>query len=234
MFERYTERARRVIFFARYEASKSGSASIESGHLLLGLLREDKNVSHRFLPESSDNESIRNEVVQRLTLGPTVSTSIDLPLTDECKQILDYAAEEAERLEHRHIGTEHLLLGMLRLEKCVAAEILMRQGMRLASVRDQLSKTKGANVLRSHMHAGSGPGLTPEKHMVPDESTARRIAEAVWLPAFGAELIARQRPVVANLEPLKIWRVTAGSLFAIIRSADGQILSMGQAEGTNV
>ena len=234
MFEWYTERARRVIFFARYEASKTGSSSIESGHLLLGLLREDKNIMRRFLPDSPDIESIRSEIERRSTIGPKVSTSMDLPLTDECKQILACAAEEAERLEHRHIGTEHLLLGMLRLEKCLAAEILMRQGMRLAAVRDQLSKTKGANVLSSHRHAVSGPGLTPERHMVPDGNTASRIAEAIWLPVYGAESIASQRPVVANLEPLKIWRVTAGSLFAIIRSADGQILSMGQSEDTNV
>ena len=118
MFERYTERARRVIFFARYEASQFGSTTIETEHLLLGLIREDKNLTNRFLRNHSSIESIRKEIEGRTTIREKVSTSIDLPLSNECKRILAYAAEEAERLNHRHIGTEHLLLGILREEKC--------------------------------------------------------------------------------------------------------------------
>ena len=117
MFERYTERARRVIFFARYEASQFGSTTIETEHLLLGLIREDKNLTNRFLRNHSSIESIRKEIEGRTTIREKVSTSIDLPLSNECKRILAYAAEEAERLNHRHIGTEHLLLGILREEK---------------------------------------------------------------------------------------------------------------------
>src|SRR6187200_1495596 len=97
MFERYTERARRVIFFARYEASQFGSTSIETEHLLLGLLREDVHVSSRFVP-SADAPSIRKEVGRRLVVREKVSTSIDLPLSNEGKRILAYAAEETERL----------------------------------------------------------------------------------------------------------------------------------------
>ena len=97
MFERYTERARRVIFFARYEASQFGSTTIETEHLLLGLIREDKNLTNRFLRNSSSIESIRKEIEGRTTIREKVSTSIDLPLSNECKRILAYAAEEAER-----------------------------------------------------------------------------------------------------------------------------------------
>src|SRR6187200_2842965 len=140
MFERYTERARRVIFFARYEASQFGSTTIETEHLLLGLIREDKNLTNRFLRNSSSIESIRKEIEGRTTIREKVSTSIDLPLSNECKRILAYAAEEAERLNHRHIGTEHLLLGILREEKCVAAEILQERGLRLNSIREELSR----------------------------------------------------------------------------------------------
>src|SRR5712691_2421317 len=139
MFERYTERARRVIFFARYEASQFGSTTIETEHLLLGLIREDKNLTNRFLRNSSSIESIRKEIEGRTTIREKVSTSIDLPLSNECKRILAYAAEEAERLNHRHIGTEHLLFGILREEKCVAAEILQERGLRLNSMREELS-----------------------------------------------------------------------------------------------
>src|SRR5262252_2218893 len=141
MFERYTERARRVIFFARYEASQFGSTTIETEHLLLGLIREDKNLTNRFLRNHSSIESIRKEIEGRTTIREKVSTSIDLPLSNECKRILAYAAEEAERLNHRHIGTEHLLLGILREEKCVAAEILHERGLRLVAIREELARS---------------------------------------------------------------------------------------------
>src|SRR5271170_1317690 len=141
MFERFTEKARRVIFFARYEASQFGSTTIETEHLLLGLIREDKNLTNRFLRNHSSIESIRKEIEGRTTIREKVSTSIDLPLSNECKRILAYAAEEAERLNHRHIGTEHLLLGILREEKCVAAEILHERGLRLNAIREELARS---------------------------------------------------------------------------------------------
>src|SRR5205085_7387220 len=102
MFERHSERARRVIFFARYESSQLGSASIETGHLLLGLIRADKNLIDHFLREMSSSQVIRAEIENRSTLPEKVSTSIDLPLSSECKRILAYAAEEAAGLNLRH------------------------------------------------------------------------------------------------------------------------------------
>src|ERR1035437_10243796 len=141
MFERYTEKARRVIFFARYEASQFGSPYIETEHLLLGLLREDKALTNRFLRSHASVESIRKQIEAHTTIREKVSTSVDLPLSNECKRVLAYAAEEAERLSHKHIGTEHLLLGLLREEKCFAAEILHERGLRLSTVRDELAKT---------------------------------------------------------------------------------------------
>src|SRR5512133_805983 len=141
MFERYTEKARRVIFFARYEASQFGSPYIETEHLLLGLLREDKALTNRFLRSHASVESIRKQIEGHTTIREKVSTSVDLPLSNECKRVLAYAAEEAERLSHKHIGTEHLLLGLLREEKCFAAEILHERGLRLSTVRDELART---------------------------------------------------------------------------------------------
>ncbi len=141
MFERYTEKARRVIFFARYEASQFGSPYIETEHLLLGLLREDKALANRFLRSQANIESIRKQIEAQTTVREKVSTSVDLPLSHECKRVLAYAAEEAERLTHKHIGTEHLLLGLLREEKCFAAEILHERGLRLANVREEISRT---------------------------------------------------------------------------------------------
>ena len=141
MFERYTEKARRVIFFARYEASQFGSPYIETEHLLLGLLREDKALTNRFLRQHASVESIRKQIEGHTTIREKVSTSVDLPLSNECKRVLAYAAEEAERLSHKHIGTEHLLLGLLREEKCFAAEILHERGLRLSTIREELART---------------------------------------------------------------------------------------------
>src|SRR5262249_11097914 len=142
MFERYTEKARRVIFFARYEASQFGSPYIETEHLLLGLLREDKALTNRFLrSHASSVESIRKQIEGHTTIREKVSTSVDLPLSNECKRVLAYAAEEAERLSHKHIGTEHLLLGLLREEKCFAAEILHERGLRLSAIREELARS---------------------------------------------------------------------------------------------
>src|SRR5262245_63216912 len=128
MFERYTEKARRVIFFARYEASQFGSPYIETEHLLLGFLREDKALAMRLLRSEDKIESIRKQIEQMTKVREKVSTSVDLPLSNESKRVLAYAAEEAERLSHKHLGTEHLLLGILREENCFGAAILRERG----------------------------------------------------------------------------------------------------------
>ena len=159
MFERYTEKARRVIFFARYEASQYGSPSIETEHLLLGLIREDKSLTNRFLRFSSSIDSIKKNIEERTVIREKVSTSIDLPLSTECKRILTFSADEAERLRHRHIGTEHLLLGILREKKCLAAEILYERGLELDAVRDELSQLK---LEKSAVHSGKETPLLEE------------------------------------------------------------------------
>ena len=140
MFERYTEKARRVIFFARYEASQFGSPYIETEHVLLGILREDKALTHRFLKSPSSIESIRKQIEQHVTIREKVSTSVDLPLSNESKRVLGYAAEEAERMTDKHIGTEHLFLGLLREEKCFGAELLRERGVTRSVVREELAR----------------------------------------------------------------------------------------------
>src|ERR1700688_1066585 len=139
MFERYTERARRVLFFARYEASKLGSISIETEHLLLGLIREGKGLTSRIFARSHLSlENIRKEIEGRTVFREKVSTSVEIPFSAETKRVLQFAAEEADRLLHNYIGTEHLLLGILREERCVAASILMEKGVRLNAVREDI------------------------------------------------------------------------------------------------
>ncbi len=139
MFERYTERARRVLFFARYEATQLGSTTIETEHLLLGLIREGKGLTSRIFARSHLSlENIRKEIEGRQVFREKVATSADIPFSADTKRVLQCAAEEADRLLHTYIGTEHLLLGLLREERSVAASILFEKGMRLASVREDI------------------------------------------------------------------------------------------------
>src|SRR5712671_142107 len=99
MFERYTEMARRVIFFARYEASQFGASMIEPEHLLLGLSREDKPLFARFLIDGKQSlESIRGQIEKRTSSRGGIPTYVELPLAPEAKQALSYAHEESERL----------------------------------------------------------------------------------------------------------------------------------------
>jgi ATP-dependent Clp protease ATP-binding subunit ClpC len=143
MFENYTEKARRGVFFARYEASQFGSDSIETEHLLLGVLREHKELTVRLGKSGFSLEAIRQEVERRVS-GPRkkVATSVDLPMSPECKRVLGYAQEEADRLSHLRVGTEHLLAGLLREEGSVAAQILHDWGITLAAIRDELKHAK--------------------------------------------------------------------------------------------
>src|SRR3989454_358548 len=147
MFERYTEKARRVIFFARYEASQFGAPAIEPEHLLLGLMREDKTLTGRFFPRAQITiESIRREIEGRTLLRERIPTSVEMPLAPETKRVLHYSHEESDRLQHRHIGTEHLLLGLLREERSMAAQILFERGLRLNAVRDEIARQSGADA----------------------------------------------------------------------------------------
>ena len=123
------KKLRRVIFFARFEASQYGSPFIETEHILLGLMREDKVLARRLWLRAGSLEALRKEIESRITPRQRISTSVEVPLTEDAKQTLYFALEEAERFGHKHIGTEHLLLGSLRADKSVAAIILNAQGV---------------------------------------------------------------------------------------------------------
>jgi ATP-dependent Clp protease ATP-binding subunit ClpC len=139
MYEKFTEKARKVLFFARYEASQFGSPLIETEHLLLGLIREDKALTARFLPKTNVTiQDIRKEIEGRTLVREKVSTSLDLPFSEESKRALNCAAEESERLSHRHVGTDHILFGLMREEKSIASEILREHGLRPGMIREEL------------------------------------------------------------------------------------------------
>jgi ATP-dependent Clp protease ATP-binding subunit ClpC len=137
MFERYKENSRKAISFAWYEASQTGSEHIETEHLLLGLLRTNEALAHRLLAPPENIESIRQQIYKRIPLREKISTSVDLPLSDECKRILAYGAEEAERRNTRYVEPEHLVFGPLREEKCLAARIMLERGVLLSLLKDE-------------------------------------------------------------------------------------------------
>jgi hypothetical protein len=135
MFERYTEPARRVIFFSRYEASQVGSPSIEPEHLLLGIIREDPIVLSRISgPGYQPAESIRAAILSAQTKG-TYHTSVDLPLSRASKTVLRFAAEEAIALSHKHIELIQILLGLLQEQTTLAYNVLTDQGFRIEVLR---------------------------------------------------------------------------------------------------
>jgi hypothetical protein len=138
MFERYTEKARRVIFYSRYEASQVGSPYIEIEHLLLGILRESRELLRLF--PNLEAEPIRAQIEKLQLRRESVSTSVDLPLSNECKRVLAHAAEEAEAMGHKHIGTEHLFLGLLREPNTLAANLLGERGVMLKEAREEIAK----------------------------------------------------------------------------------------------
>jgi ATP-dependent Clp protease ATP-binding subunit ClpC len=144
MFERYTERARRVIFFARYEAAQLGSRTIAPEHLLLGLIREGKGLTPRLFGRYRVSaEAVREQIEARASRREQVSTAAEIPLSAETLRALDCAAQEAERLLHDYVGTEHLLLGLLRDDRGVPAQVLHDSGLRLATAREELGQLAG-------------------------------------------------------------------------------------------
>jgi len=151
MFERYTESARRVLFFARYEASEMGGRAILADHLLLALTREAKGiVCEVFATSHASLKGIRQTIEARAPFGEKLATSVEIPFGDDAKRALEFAAEEADRLGHPYIGTEHLLLGLLREDGSPAAATLAAQGLRLEDVRAEIARmtappTEGAS-----------------------------------------------------------------------------------------
>jgi ATP-dependent Clp protease ATP-binding subunit ClpC len=185
MFERYTEKARRVIFFARYEASQHGLAWIDTPCLLLGILREDKDLMSRLLPAgseelagmlpagpeelarlSADVEALFPKTDLKIATAEKVATNVDLPLSQAAQRALVYAAEESTRLNHKSIDPRHLLLGLLR-ESGPEAACLKARGIELEKVC--------ANFV--HGAAVCQPGPPPQPALAPE--WARRFVELV-------------------------------------------------------
>jgi enamine deaminase RidA (YjgF/YER057c/UK114 family) len=144
MFERYTERARRVLFFSRYESSQLGNVSIQPEHLLLGIAREGKGLTSQiFAAAGLSLERVRSDIEQRTRAGEKIPVGVEIPFTGGAKRALQHAAEEADALKHASIGAPHLLLGVLRLDDEPIVSFLSERGVTLDSTRDQVAKGWG-------------------------------------------------------------------------------------------
>jgi ATP-dependent Clp protease ATP-binding subunit ClpC len=144
MFERYTESARRTLFFARYEASVLGATSIEPEHVLLGVTRESKGVTAKvFSAVRLTAEHVRAEVERRAVVRENIPTSVEMPFSEQTKRVLQFTVEEADRFRHSYIAPEHLLLGLLREEGSLAASILKDHSLSVGNVRDAIEHHLG-------------------------------------------------------------------------------------------
>jgi ATP-dependent Clp protease ATP-binding subunit ClpC len=141
MFERYTESARRALFFARYETSQSGSTSIEPEHILLGLTRESAGIVRTILRDAGvTTDEIRADLERAIRSQPKLPTSVEIPFSEAVKHVLQFAAQEADAFTHSYIGSEHLLLALLREEKTVAWEVLTTRGLSLTQARNRVAE----------------------------------------------------------------------------------------------
>lgn len=166
MFNRFTERARKVILLAKEEAKRFNHDYIGTEHLLLGLIREGEGVAAAVLQNLGlDFEKIRLEVEKLVQPGPSTVISGDLPFTPKAKKVIELAMDEARNLGHNYIGTEHLLLGLIREGEGVASQVLMNLGLDLNRVRDEIMQLLGSATpgfsFGPKAQAGSGKGKTP-------------------------------------------------------------------------
>ena len=137
MYERFTDRARKVMQLANQEAQRFNHEYIGTEHVLLGLVKEGSGVAATVLKNLDvDLRKIRLEVEKIVQSGPDMVTMGKLPPTPRAKKVIEYALEEAKNLNHNYVGTEHLLLGLLREQEGVAAQVLMNLGLKLEDVRE--------------------------------------------------------------------------------------------------
>jgi len=163
MFDRFTDRAKKVMSFARQEAMKFNHEYIGTEHILLGLVQEGSGVAANVLKNMNiDLEKIRHEVEKIVKTGPSMVTMGQLPFTPRAKKVLELSMEEASQLSHNYIGTEHLLLGLIRENEGIAAQVMMNLGVKLDEVREEVLEFLGASENNqdddSESESGGGGG----------------------------------------------------------------------------
>src|SRR6266699_917016 len=196
MYERFTDRARKVMQLANQEAQRFNHEYIGTEHILLGLVKEGSGVAANVLKNLDiDLRKIRLEVEKLVQSGPDMVTLGKLPQTPRAKKVIEYSIEEARNLNHNYVGTEHLLLGLLREQEGVAAQVLMNLGLKLEDVREEVLNLLGHNMESSESGGGGGGGS--------ERTAGKTKSKTPALDSFGRDLteLARQNkldPVIGR------------------------------------
>jgi ATP-dependent Clp protease ATP-binding subunit ClpA len=228
MFEQFTERAKKVMSFSRQEASRLGSEFIGTEHILLGIVREGGGVGANVLKNLRiDLERVGKEVEKLLKPDPNARQLLgQLPFSPRAKRVIELAGEAASQLRHEVIGTEHLLLGLLKENEGIAAQVLINLGLKLADVRDMVLKVLGDDVdLQKESTSVAIPRITKtelqgrstaveqviqmEPHFDSSALTSQEKAEMIvsaWLARGGQESIPNHTD---HLTKLIAWAIEA-------------------------
>ena len=199
MYERFTDRARKVMQLANQEAQRFNHEYIGTEHVLLGLVKEGSGVAANVLKNLDvDLRKIRLEVEKLVQSGPEMVTMGKLPQTPRAKKVIEYSMEEARNLNHNYVGTEHILLGLLREQEGVAAQVLMNLGLKLEEVREEVLNLLGHGVEGEGGERGGRESGGGEGH-----PTKSGKSKTPALDSFGRDLseLARQKkldPVIGR------------------------------------
>src|SRR6187402_2714684 len=200
MYERFTDRARKVMQLANQEAQRFNHEYIGTEHVLLGLIKEGSGVAANVLKNLDvDLRKIRLEVEKLVQSGPDMVTMGKLPQTPRAKKVIEYAMEEARNLNHNYVGTEHILLGLLREQEGVAAQVLINLGLKLEEVREEVLNLLGHGIEGGEGGERGGRGGVGEEGGEGRKSRSKTPA----LDSFGRDLteLARQKkldPVIGR------------------------------------
>ncbi|HEX5103815.1 MAG TPA: ATP-dependent Clp protease ATP-binding subunit [Pirellulaceae bacterium] len=207
MYERFTDRARKVMQLANQEAQRFNHEYIGTEHILLGLVKEGSGVAANVLKNLDvDLRKIRLEVEKLVQSGPEMVTMGKLPQTPRAKKVIEYSMEEARNLNHNYVGTEHILLGLLREQEGVAAQVLMNLGLKLEEVREEVLNLLGHGIEGEGSERGGreGAGVSGSSAEGGKESSGRSgKSKTPALDSFGRDLteLARQNkldPVIGR------------------------------------
>ncbi|MEE2681687.1 MAG: ATP-dependent Clp protease ATP-binding subunit [Planctomycetota bacterium] len=208
MFERLTDRARKVMALANQEAQRFNHEYIGTEHILLGLVKEGSGVGANVLKNLDiDLRKVRLEVEKLVKSGPEMVTMGKLPQTPRAKKVIEYAIEEARNLNHNYVGTEHLLLGLLREHDGVAAQVLLNLGLKLEEVREEVLNLLGAGV--DHEEGEDSEDVGPSAGSEPAAATPRRgKSKTPALDSFGRDLTELAKnseldPVIGRAEEIE-------------------------------
>jgi ATP-dependent Clp protease ATP-binding subunit ClpC len=194
MYERFTDRARKEMQLANQEAQRFNHEYTGTEHVLLGLIKEGSGVAANVLKNLDvDLRKIRLEVEKLVQSGPEMVTMGKLPQTPRAKKVIEYSMEEARNLNHNYVGTEHILLGLLREQEGVAAQVLMNLGLKLEEVREEV-----LNLLGHGLEGEAERGGRSEEEEGGRGSRKGGKSKTPALDSFGRDLTERKRTIGRN------------------------------------